>query len=65
MIRVAWNGVLSDYFLVVNRVKQGGVLSPIIFSVYTVAKKLDPCYILKELQQILINIHNFGRDNKQ
>jgi len=34
MIRVAWNGILSDYFLAVNGVKQGGVLSAIIFSVY-------------------------------
>jgi len=34
MIRVAWNGILSDYFLAVNGVKRGGVLSPIIFSVY-------------------------------
>ena len=34
MIRVAWNGILSDYFLAVNGVKQGGVLSPVIFSVY-------------------------------
>jgi len=25
---VAWNGVLSEYFLATNGVKQGGVLSP-------------------------------------
>jgi len=32
MMRVALNGnLLSDYFLAVNGVKQGGVLSPIIF----------------------------------
>jgi len=34
MIRVAWNGILLDYFLAVNEVKQGGVLRPMIFSVY-------------------------------
>jgi len=34
MIRVAWNGILSDYILAVNGVKPGSVLSPIIFSVY-------------------------------
>ena len=33
-VRVAWNGVMSEYFLAVNGVKQGGVLSPVIFSVY-------------------------------
>ena len=27
------------------------------------SKKLDPCYIFKWLQQILINIHNFAIDN--
>ena len=34
LVRVVWNGILSDYFLAVNGVKQGGVLSPIVFSVY-------------------------------
>jgi len=34
VVCVAWNGVLSDYFLAVNGVKQGGVLRPIIFSMY-------------------------------
>jgi len=33
MIRVAWNGILR-LLLAVNGVKQGGVLSPVIFSVY-------------------------------
>jgi len=31
MIRVAWNGILSGYFLAVNGVNQGGVLSPVMF----------------------------------
>ena len=34
LVRVAWNGTLSDYFLAVNGVNKGGVLSPIIFSMY-------------------------------
>ena len=34
MIRVEWNGILSGYFLAVIGVKQGGVLSADIFSVY-------------------------------
>ena len=29
-----WNGVQSKWFLVVNGVKQGGVLSPVLFCVY-------------------------------
>jgi Reverse transcriptase (RNA-dependent DNA polymerase) len=33
-VRVSWHGVLSDYFLAVNGVKQGAVLSPILFCVY-------------------------------
>jgi hypothetical protein len=33
-VRIAWGGVLSDYFLAVNGVKQGGVLSPVLYCVY-------------------------------
>ena len=33
-VRVSWCGVMSDYFLAVNGVKQGGVLSPVLFCVY-------------------------------
>ena len=29
-----WNNVKSRYFTMANRVKQGGVISPIIFSLY-------------------------------
>ena len=31
--RVEWNGVRSDYFSVRNGVKQGGVISPVLFCV--------------------------------
>ena len=30
-VRVAWGGIVSDYFLAVNGIKQGGVLSPVLF----------------------------------
>jgi hypothetical protein len=30
-VRVQWSGDVSDYFLAGNSVKQGGVLSPILF----------------------------------
>ena len=34
LVRIAWGGVLSDYFLAVNGVKQGGVPSPVLYCVY-------------------------------
>jgi hypothetical protein len=33
-VRVAWGGITSDYFSVANGVKQGAVLSPVLFCVY-------------------------------
>ncbi len=33
-IRVLWNGVYSPSYLVKNGVKQGGVISPILFNLY-------------------------------
>jgi len=33
-VRICWVGILSDYFLATNGVKQGGVLSPVLFCVY-------------------------------
>ena len=33
-IRVLWAGLLSDCFLALNGVKQGGVLSPVLFCIY-------------------------------
>jgi len=32
--RVSWCGLFSEYFLATNGVKQGGVLSPVLFCVY-------------------------------
>jgi len=33
-VRVAWSGIVSDYFLAINGVKQGGELNPVLFFVY-------------------------------
>jgi len=34
MVCVAWNGMRSQYFLATNGVKQGGVLSPMLYLLY-------------------------------
>ena len=33
-MRIRWNNAVTDYFTISNGVKQGGVLSPILFSLY-------------------------------
>ena len=33
-LRVQWQGILSDSFSVMNGVKQGGIMSPTLFSIY-------------------------------
>jgi len=33
-VRVSWYGYFSEYFLATNGVKQGEVLSPVLFCVY-------------------------------
>jgi len=32
--RVSWNGILSSSFNIVNAVRQGGIVSPVLFCVY-------------------------------
>ena len=34
LIRISWDGVMSDYFNALNGMKQGGVVSPILFCIY-------------------------------
>ena len=33
-VRILWNGIFSRNFCVTNGVKQGGIISPILFCVY-------------------------------
>ena len=35
IVQVRWNAQLSDTFSVSNGIKQGGILSPVLFSIYT------------------------------
>ena len=50
-VRVAWRGVMSNYFLASNGVKQGGVLSPVLFCLYiddlllTLSQSGVGCYV--------------------
>ena len=34
LLRVSWGGIATDYFSALNGVKQGAVLSPVLFCVY-------------------------------
>ena len=44
-VRVSWAGFASDYFTAINGVKQGGVLSPVLFCIYidTLLIRLSKC----------------------
>ena len=34
IVRISWAGIASDYFCACNGVKQGGVISPVLFCIY-------------------------------
>ena len=53
MARVGWNNIMSEYFSVSNGVKQGGVLSSMLFSLY-----IDP--LLEKLKQSGVGCHING-----
>ena len=44
--RVSWNGICSRHFVVGNGIKQGGVISPILFCIY--------------IDSLLCALHNSG-----
>ena len=52
-VRISWCGILSDYFLATNGIKQGEVLSPVLFCVYidglltALASANVVCYIFR------------------
>ena len=39
-MRIRWNNSISDYFTISNGVKQGGVLSPVLLSLYSYEVRL-------------------------
>ncbi len=43
-LRIRWNSTHSQYFNVSNGVKQGGVISPILFYIYMVRLLNDDIY---------------------
>ena len=45
-MRIRWNKSVSDYFTISNGVKQGGVLSPVLFSIY--------------LDQLIVQLRHLG-----
>jgi hypothetical protein len=51
LIRVSWADLMSSYFNALNSVKQGGVMSPILFCIYMddlllrLGSSGDGCYI--------------------
>ena len=45
-MRIRWNNSVSVYFTISNGVKQGGVLSPVLFSIY--------------LDQLLVELRHLG-----
>ena len=49
-LQMRWNGILSLLFPVLNGVRQGGVLSPILFTVY-----IDE--LLQHLQNLGVGCH--------
>jgi len=60
LVRVAWGDAVSDYFSAVNGVKQGGVLSLVLYCVYiadllsALSKSGVGCYFGKNLVGALL-----------
>jgi len=53
LIRISWAGVMSDYFNAMNGVKQGGVISLILFFIY-----IDDLHV--SLSQLGVGCYNAG-----
>ena len=52
-LRVKWGSVMSESFTVMNGVKQGGVLSPVLFVVYTDGEKVELSVIWADTMPVL------------
>ena len=59
-----WNGVCSDYFSVRNGVKQGGVISPILFCVYVdgLLKLLSDAKVGCYISHVFVGAHAYADD---
>lgn len=62
LIRTNWNKIYSEYFKVINRVIQGGKLSPLLFTCYIdeLIRRLEfkfvGCYINHKYARVLVHI---------
>ena len=52
-LRVKWGSVMSESFTVMNGVKQGGVLSPVLFAVELGVTWVDTMPVLSPMLMIL------------
>lgn len=56
---VSWDSILSDLFYICNRVRQGGILSPFLFAIYT--DEVDLLCLKKTIHSDLTFEHNFRK----
>ncbi len=61
---VSWNGVKSEQFKICNSVNQGGVLSPLLFSIFInpLIQKLNECKLGSHMGDICCNVFAYADD---
>ena len=56
-MRARWGNEYSDWFVVKNGVRQGGILSPLLFNLYVdvISKELNKTHIDCTIGKIIVN----------